>query len=101
VRCPCAAGPDGGRCGPWKQIDLATTSILRTCADLNLRGYIASDGKTILSGTMSDSWHITENAIDPTNCQTLWSMDSRDGGVVKVNTSLVQYSDTQRNGVAA
>lgn len=84
---------------PWKQIDLATASILRTCADLNLRGYVASDGKTILSGTMGGTGHITENAIDPSSCQTLWSNDSRDGGVVKVNTSLVQYSDSQLNGV--
>lgn len=48
---------------------------------------------------MGEAGHITENAVDPSSCQTLWSMDSRDGGVVKVNTSLVQYSDSQLNGV--
>lgn len=84
---------------PWKQIDLATGSILRTCTDLNLRGYIASDGKTILSAARDDSGHVRVNATDTSDCSNLWTQGS-EGAVIKVNTSLVQAVDTQLNGVA-
>ncbi len=49
---------------------------------------------------MGDTGQITANVVDPSNCEPLWSMDSGVGGVVTVNTSLVQYCDTQLNGVA-
>ncbi|SUA31518.1 Uncharacterised protein [Mycolicibacterium fortuitum] len=84
---------------PWKQIDLTTGSILRTCADLNLRGYIASDGKTILSAASDDSGRVTVNATNASDCSNLWTLG--DGvAISKVNTSLVEVTDTQINGVA-
>lgn len=89
---------DTAKENPWKQIDLATGSILRTCTDLNLRGYIASDGKTILSAASDDNGKVTINATNPADCTNLWSVNSGEG-VVKVNTSLLQATDTQLNGI--
>ncbi|MHA3023892.1 hypothetical protein ACXPWS_26925 [Mycobacterium sp. BMJ-28] len=84
---------------PWKQIDLSTGSFLRTCNDLNMRGYVASDGKTILSARFEPNREITESAVSADTCQTLWSITGRDDGIVKIGNALVQSSDAQYNGL--
>ena len=84
---------------PWKQIDLSTGTFLRTCNDLNMRGYVASDGKTILSARFESNRDITESAVSADTCQTLWSITGTGDGIVKVGNVLVQSSDTQYNGL--
>lgn len=84
---------------PWKQIDLSTGSILRTCNDLNMRGYVASDGDTILSGKFEANRDLAESAVSTETCDTLWTIDATDSGIVKVGDALVWYSDTEYRGL--
>ncbi|GLE55287.1 hypothetical protein NJBCHELONAE_05980 [Mycobacteroides chelonae] len=88
------------RDNPWKQVDLVSGAFLRTCANINLLGYAGSDGQVVLTRSSSDIMDVSEQAFDSASCTQLWTIDTRQEGLIeRVNTALVQISDSKISGV--
>lgn len=87
--------------GPWEAFDILTGQPGPTC-DMDLGGYIGSDGNTII--WRHEDWDTDVHAFiatDKTTCQTLWEIPSQDSTLQKAGTTLIQTTMDTLTGLQA